>query len=409
MEENKIEEIVEETTKNNQQDPGDENVVKVDESKFESAGDDSVFKVDLNKPPKPEEKNEEPKENTEAEASSTDDSGVVTELKDANATQEQEKVQPEAETQETPVVEEITDEEEKKVEKIAEQAEQAIEESKQTGKPLPENIQKLMNFMEETGGDLVDYVKLTQDYSKLDDKSLLREYYKATKSHLNDDEVNFLMEDNFSYDEEVDDEKDIRRKKLALKEQVASAKSHLDGLKSKYYQEIKAGSRLTPEQQKAVDFFNRYKKTTEETKQQSDMLANNFNKKTDEFFNDKFKGFEYNVGDKRFRFNVNNANEIKANNSQVDNFVRKFLDKNGALEDAAGYHKSLYTAMNADAIAKHFYEQGRADAMKNSVAKSKNISMDPRQSHGEPKNTGMKFRVLGDDSSGLKWKIKNKK
>ena len=409
MEENKIEEIVEETTKNNQQDPGDENVVKVDESKFESAGDDSVFKVDLNKPPKPEEKNEEPKENTEAEASSTDDSGVVTELKDANATQEQEKVQPEAETQETPVVEEITDEEEKKVEKIAEQAEQAIEESKQTGKPLPENIQKLMNFMEETGGDLVDYVKLTQDYSKLDDKSLLREYYKATKGHLNDDEVNFLMEDNFSYDEEVDDEKDIRRKKLALKEQVASAKSHLDGLKSKYYQEIKAGSRLTPEQQKAVDFFNRYKKTTEETKQQSDMLANNFNKKTDEFFNDKFKGFEYNVGDKRFRFNVNNANEIKANNSQVDNFVRKFLDKNGALEDAAGYHKSLYTAMNADAIAKHFYEQGRADAMKNSVAKSKNISMDPRQSHGEPKNTGMKFRVLGDDSSGLKWKIKNKK
>ena len=409
MEENKIEEIVEETTKNNQQDPGDENVVKVDESKFESAGDDSVFKVDLNKPPKPEEKNEEPKENTEAEASSTDDSGVVTESKDANATQEQEKVQPEAETQETPVVEEITDEEEKKVEKIAEQAEQAIEESKQTGKPLPENIQKLMNFMEETGGDLVDYVKLTQDYSKLDDKSLLREYYKATKGHLNDDEVNFLMEDNFSYDEEVDDEKDIRRKKLALKEQVASAKSHLDGLKSKYYQEIKAGSRLTPEQQKAVDFFNRYKKTTEETKQQSDMLANNFNKKTDEFFNDKFKGFEYNVGDKRFRFNVNNANEIKANNSQVDNFVRKFLNKDGALEDAAGYHKSLYTAMNADAIAKHFYEQGRADAMKNSVAKSKNISMDPRQSHGEPKNTGMKFRVLGDDSSGLKWKIKNKK
>ena len=409
MEENKIEEVVEETTQNNQQDPGDENVVKVDESKFESAGDDSVFKVDLNKPPKPEEKNEEPKENTEAEASSTDDSGVVTESKDANATQEQEKVQPEAETQEAPVVEEITDEEEKKVEKIAEQAEQAIEESKQTGKPLPENIQKLMNFMEETGGDLVDYVKLTQDYSKLDDKSLLREYYKATKGHLNDDEVNFLMEDNFSYDEEVDDEKDIRRKKLALKEQVASAKSHLDGLKSKYYQEIKAGSRLTPEQQKAVDFFNRYKKTTEETKQQSDMLANNFNKKTDEFFNDKFKGFEYNVGDKRFRFNVNNANEIKANNSQVDNFVRKFLDKNGALEDAAGYHKSLYTAMNADAIAKHFYEQGRADAMKNSVAKSKNISMDPRQSHGEPKNTGMKFRVLGDDSSGLKWKIKNKK
>tara|TARA_R100001594_G_scaffold51351_2_gene84736 strand:- start:1422 stop:1979 length:558 start_codon:yes stop_codon:yes gene_type:complete len=185
----------------------------------------------------------------------------------------------------------------------------------------------------------------------------------------------------------------------------------MDGQKSKYYEEIKAGSRLTPEQKKAVDFFNRYKKTTEQTQQQQKMHAENFSSKTNEFFGDKFKGFEYNVGEKKYRFNVNNSDKIKEEQSNVNNFIGKFLNKKtGALEDAAGYHKSLFTAMNADAIAKHFYEQGQADAMKNSVAKSKNIDMKPRQSHGEVKNTGgLKFKVLGDDSNSLKWKIKNNK
>jgi hypothetical protein len=216
------------------------------------------------------------------------------------------------------------------------------------------------------------------------------------------------MEDEFSFDEDADDEREIRKKKIALKEQVANAKSHLDGLKSKYYQELKAGSRLTPEQQKAQEFFNRYKKTTEESSKRSEVLANNFSNKTDNFFGDGFKGFEYNVGDKRFRFNVNNADEIKNAQSNVQNFVGKFLnEKTGALEDAAGYHKSLFTAMNSDAIAKHFYEQGKADATKSSIAKAKNISMDPRQSHGKVTNTGgPQFKVLSDNSSGMQWKIK---
>ena len=403
MEENNLEEVVEEITQETTEQV--EETPQIDETKFDSAGDDSVLKVDLSKPPTPKE--------NETKEDNADDSGVVASAEDANATQEQKEVQPETETQETPVVEEITDEEkivEEKVEEIAEEAEQAIAESQETGEPLPENIQKLVDFMNDTGGNLVDYVKLTQDYSKLADQDLLHEYYKQTKPHLTNEEINFLMEDNFSFDEDTDDERDIRRKKLALKEQVAGAKSHLDRLKSKYYHEIKAGSKLTPEQQKAVNFFDRYKKTTQESQQQSEALANNFNKKTNEFFGDKFKGFEYNVGDKKFRFNVNNADEIKDTQSNVNDFARKFLnEKSGALEDAAGYHKALFTGMNSDAIAKHFYEQGKADAMKDSVAKSKNISMDPRQSHGEAQNTGgPKFRVLGDDSAGLKWKIKNK-
>jgi hypothetical protein len=399
--EEKEEQVVEETTQNNnQQDPGDENVVKIDESKFESAGDDSVIKVDLNKPQTPEE-NETKKDNT-------DDSGVVAESKDAEPAQEQKEVQPEAEAQEAPVLEEITEEQVEEAEKVADKVEEAITEAETTGKPLPENIQKLMDFMEETGGDINDYVKLNQDYSKLDDKNLLYEYYKQTKPHLNNEEINFLMEDSFSYDEDEDDDRDIRRKKLALKEQVASARSHLDGQKSKYYEDIKAGSKLTTEQQKAVDFFNRYNKESEATQKTVKKNTDIFTQKTNQVFNDKFKGFEYNVGDKKYRFNVNNAEEIKNTQSDISNFTKKFLDKNSALTDAKGYHKSLYTAMNADAVAKHFYEQGKADAMKDSVAKAKNVDMNPRQNHGKIEAGGMKFKVLGSDATDFKFKIKNK-
>jgi len=399
--EEKDENVVEETTQNNQQDPGDENVVKVDESKFESAGDDSVIKVDLSKPVEP--KQDEVKEDN------ADDSGVVAESEDAESTEKQEEVQSEAETQETPVLEEITEDSTKEeVAEAEEKIEEVVAEAEATGKPLPENIQKLMDFMDETGGDLNDYVKLNQDYSNMGDQDLLYEYYKQTKPHLNNEEINFLMEDSFSYDEDVDDDRDIRRKKLALKEQVASAKSHLDGRKSRYYEDIKAGSKLTGEQQKAIDFFNRYNKESEATQKTVKKNSDIFTQKTEQVFNDKFKGFEYNVGDKKYRFNVNNAEEVKNTQSDISNFTKKFLDKNSTLTDAKGYHKSLYTAMNADAVAKHFYEQGKADAMKNSIAKAKNVDMNPRQSHGKIEAGGIKVRVLGDDANDFKFKIKNK-
>ena len=374
------EKVVEETTQ-------DQTVETVDESKFESAGDDSVIKVDLSAP--------QEKVETEVVANEKTEEAVTEVTEEA-------ETQPEAETQEAPTLEEVTEEE------VEEQIEEAVAEAEATGKPIPENIQKLMDFMEDTGGDLNDYVKLNQDYNELDDTALLREYYKQTKPHLDNEEINFLMEDNFSFDEDVDDDREIRRKKLALKEQVASAKSHLDGQKSTYYEEIKAGSKLTTEQQKAVNFFDRYNKESEVTQKTVKTNSDIFTQKTNNVFNDKFKGFEYNVGDKKYRFNVNNAEEVKNTQSDISNFTKKFLDKNSALTDAKGYHKSLYTAMNADAVAKHFYEQGKADAMKNSIAKAKNVDMNPRQSHGKIEAGGMKFKVLGDNSSDFKFKIKNK-
>jgi len=381
----------------------------VEETKFESANDDSVIKVDLNKPI--EEENANTEQSTD-EVSVRDESEASEEVREENveATAEQStgEEKPEEIQDEQPVVEEITNEEVEEVEEVVEQVEEAVAKAQETGEPLPENIQKLVDFMNETGGDVEDYVRLNQDYSKLDNTALLREYYKKTKPHLDSEEVDFLMKENFSYDEEVDEEKDIRKKKIALKEQVAEAKAYLDGQKSKYYDEIKAGSKLTPEQQKAMDFFNRYNKESEETKLKFEKEKSNFLKKTDNVFNTKFKGFEYNVGEKKFRFNVKDANKVKESQQDISTFVKRFLNKDGMMEDAAGYHKSLFTAMNADTIAKHFYDQGRADALKDSVSKSKNVNMDPRQTQGAIID-GVKVRVLGNDSSDFKFKIKNKK
>ena len=397
MEEN--ENVVEETTQ-------EQTVETVDESKFKSAGDDSVIKVDLSKPIE----NENQEEAVETSDDTTDDTGVVGSDENTEPVQEQEEVQPEVEVQDT-VLEEVTDEEvQEEVEQVVEEVEEAIAEAKETGEPLPENIQKLVDFMNETGGTLEDYVKLNRDYSGLDNVNLLREYYKQTKPHLTAEEVDFLMEDRFSFDEGVDDERDIKRKKLALKEQVAQAKNHLESVKSKYYEDIKYGSRLTQEQQKAVDFFNRYNKESEDNKKIAEKQQRTFLNKTNQLFNKNFKGFEYNVGDKKFRYNVKNAEAVKDTQSDINNFVKKFLNESNEIDDAKGYHKSLFTAMHADAIAQHFYEQGKADALKQSVAKSKNVNMDPRQQFGKnPNNSGIKVRVLGDDSSDFKFKIKNRK
>jgi len=320
-----------------------------------------------------------------------------------------EEIKVPGEKEDTPVLQEITDE--VKTEEVAQVVEKEIIQSMETGKDLPENVQKLMNFMEDTGGDLKDYVNLNKDYSEMDNQSLLKEYYKTTKPHLLADEIDFLMEDQFSFDEEVDEERDIKRKKLALKEQVASAKTQLEEHKSKYYEDIKAGSKLTQEQQRAIDFFNRHSKESDNTKKVHQKAKDRFLNKTNEVFNNEFKGFEYKVGDKKYRFNVKDPNQVKESQSNINNFIKKFLNKDNAMEDAAGYHKSLFTAQNPDAIANHFYEQGKADALKDSMANSKNIDMSPRESHGTPiDNSGMKFKVLGENSgSNSTFKIKSKK
>jgi hypothetical protein len=392
-EENKVVEAVEETTQ------------QVEETTPVAAEqpDDGVIRVDLRKLKQEEDavQEQEPESSVLEPVEQSTESGEDAEVGlQEVASEDKEEV----------VLEEITEEEvQEQTAELAEEFEEAIADQKANGVELPENIQKVVDFINETGGSLEDYVRLNQDYSQLADNQLLFEYYKQSKPHLTNEEIEFLIEDNFQYDEDMDEERDIKRKKLAFKEEIAQAKNHLENQKSKYYEEIKAGSRLTPEQQKAVDFFNRYNKENEEVTRTAQQQKKTFLKRTDEVFSNEFKGFEYNVGDKKYRFNVKDASAVKNTQSDINNFVKKFLDENNNMKDAKGYHKSLFTAMNADAIANHFYEQGKADALKESIARSKNVNMDPRKSH-EPVADAKGFKVRavsGDDSSRLKVKIRN--
>ena len=412
MEEKTIEEVVvdqKESTTTTQEKPVEEKVQvkkKRGRPSMKRQLTDDVIKVDLSKPKEQEkeEKNVVEEQQPVAEESTTD-KAVGEQNPESEPEQKSEKQV--SEDEQDSVLSEVTEEEvQEKTEELTEEVKEAVEEQKETGVDLPENIQKVVDFMNETGGSLDDYVRLNQDYSSLDDKVLLSEYYKQTKPHLDSEEINFLMEDSFSYDEDVDEDRDIKRKKLAFKEQVAYAKSHLDGQKSKYYEEIKAGSKLAPEQQKAIDFFNRYNKETEQSNKLAEKQKSHFLNETDKVFKNNFKGFDYDVGEKKYRFNVKDVDKVHKDQSDINNFVGKFFDKNNNIVDTKDYHKSLFTAMNPDSIAKHFYDQGKADAIKDSIAKSKNIDMDSRQQYSGTEVGGVKVKVLGDDANSFKFKIK---
>jgi len=392
-EENKVVENVEETPQQVEQPTPevDDGVIRVDLRNFKQEPENAVQEQETDAGDAVVGKSAD-KESSEA---------VVEEVRGTSETEESVQA-------EESILEEITEEEvQEQADELADEVKEAIAEQQESGIELPENIQKVVDFINDTGGTLEDYVRLNQDYSQLNETQLLREYYESTKPHLDKEDIDLLMED-FSYDEELDDEREVRKAKLAFKEEVAKAKNHLENQKSKYYEEIKAGSRLTPEQQKAVEFFNRYNKENEEVTRTAEQQKKTFLKRTDEVFSNEFKGFEYSVGDKKYRFNVKNASEVKNQQSDINNFVKKFLDENNNIKDAKGYHKSLFTAMNADAIANHFYEQGKADAIKETIARSKNVNMDPRKSH-EPVTDAKGFKVRaisGDDTSRLKVKIR---
>ena len=289
------------------------------------------------------------------------------------------------------------------VKKVEAEVKEALRDEKVLGKQLPENIEKLVSFMEETGGTIEDYTRLNADYSKVDDVTLLKEYYKKEKPYLEGEDIDLILED-FVYDEDVDEEKDMRKKKIAFKEEVAKAKSYLEETKSKYYDEIKLRPGVTQDQQKAMDFFNRYNKQQEQAEQQHTQ----FKESTKQLFNDNFEGFDIKVGEKNYKYNIQNRDKVAESQSNIKNLVGKFLDAEGNVTDTKGYHKAMYAADNVDKIAAHFYEQGKADAVKEVVNSSKNLSSTKaRSTQGEVFLNGFKVKAIsGADSTKLKIKTK---
>ena len=384
-----IEEVVEETV---QETKAVEETPQQDAS-YKEVKEDGTIKLDLGKLKEFQNKNEK------------------TDVKEEVRVQAQETQEPVTEQKEEiveEVLQEVTDEPEQPVAEVT----QEVAKEEITPQPevkLPENIESLVKFMEETGGTIEEYVRLNADYSNVDNNTLLKEYYKSTKSHLDNSEIDFLIEDSFSFDEDLDEQRDIRKKKLALKEEVAKAKKFLNGMKDEYYKEVKLGSKLSKDQQDAINFYNEYNQKQSAASEIQQKQYKQFEQTTNNVFNENFKGFDFKVGDKKYRYNVRDAAATKDYQSDISNFVREFLDENDMMKDAAGYHKALYAGRNIDKIVSHFYEQGKADAIKNTAIKSKNIDMDPRTVKPVVNASGMKVKVLGgEDSSRLKFKIRKK-
>ena len=380
--------------------------IKSKTPKFKDLGKVSnVTKIDLSNLP---EKEETKKEKTDAvQESSTEESVLRTEQPGVG-------LQEVGETHEEPIA--AGEDASEKVDTPLQQIEEKTEIKSNTpvktetvvntssAPELPEGINKLLKFMEDTGGDVQDYARLNADYSTVDNTTLIKEYYKQTKPHLDSEDVSLLLED-FSYDEELDEDRDIRKKKLAFKEEVAKAKNFLEDTKSKYYEEIKLRPGVTQDQQKATDFFNRYK----EDEQANELVRENFIQTTNNYFANDFKGFDFKLGNKSFKYGVKDPSIVADKQKDLSEFVGTFLNENGNIKDPAGYHKAIYAARNADTMASHFYEQGKTDAIKEQLAKSKNIITEPRQAPtGEITFGGMKIKAIsGVDSSKLK--IKNRK
>ena len=385
-----IEEVVEETV---QETKAVEETPQEDTS-YKEVKEDGTIKLDLGKLKEFQNKNEKTDVKEEVRVQAQDE-------------KPQEPVV-EEQTEEA-VIQEITEEEPVAETTVAEQP--VVEETKpvQEQRQLPENIESLVKFMEDTGGTIEEYVRLNADYSDVDNNTLLKEYYKSTKSHLDNSEIDFLIEDNFSFDEDLDEQRDIRKKKLALKEEVAKAKKFLNGMKDEYYKEVKLGSKLSKDQQDAINFYNEYNQKQSAASEVQQKQYKQFEQSTNNVFNENFKGFDFKVGDKKYRYNVKDAAATKDYQSDISNFVREFLDENDMMKDAAGYHKALFAGRNIDKIVSHFYEQGRADAIKNTAIKSKNIDMGPRTIKPVVDAGGIKVKVLGgEDSSRLKFKIRKK-
>tara|TARA_R100001463_G_scaffold114254_1_gene169450 strand:+ start:553 stop:1728 length:1176 start_codon:yes stop_codon:yes gene_type:complete len=384
-----IEEVVEETV---QETKAVEETPQEDTS-YKEIKEDGTIKLDLGKLKKFQNKNEKTDVKEEVRVQAQETQKPVTEQKEEIVEE---------------VLQEVTDEPEQPVAEVT----QEVTKEEITPQPevkLPENIESLVKFMEETGGTIEEYVRLNADYSNVDNNTLLKEYYKSTKSHLDNSEIDFLIEDSFSFDEDLDEQRDIRKKKLALKEEVAKAKKFLNGMKDEYYKEVKLSSKLSKDQQDAINFYNEYNQKQSAASEIQQKQYKQFEQTTNNVFNENFKGFDFRVGDKKYRYNVKDANAVKDYQSDISNFVKEFLDENNMMKDAAGYHKALYAGKNIDKIVSHFYEQGKADAIKETAVKSKNIDMGARTVKPVVDTSGMKIKVLGgENSSRLKFKIRKK-
>jgi hypothetical protein len=270
---------------------------------------------------------------------------------------------------------------------------------------LPEDVDAYFRFKKETGRGLKDFVELNKDYEAVDTDTLLAEYYLATEEGLDADDVKGMVED-LTYDEDLDEESFVRKQKVAKKKVVNKAKKYFSDLQEQYKVPLESsGNPLSGEEKENFEAYQQYVKESSSVQQENTRRNEWFRKQTDEVFSDKFKGFEFAVGEKDVTFNPGNASDLKSAQLDIMNFVNKFIGDDGLIKDAAGYHKALSVAMNPSKFAEFFYEQGKSDGVEDISRKSKNINMDSRRVPETANKDGVQIRSVNSDSGrGLKIK-----
>lgn len=282
--------------------------------------------------------------------------------------------------------------------------------TRESNPELPEDVKKYFEYKKETGRGIEDFYKLQKNYDDMDDDSVLADYYSIQEEGLDAIDIMDLMDDKFGFDVDEDDEKDIKKRKLAKKRELAKARKYFNEQKDKYKIPLESsGGGLSEDQESQLNAYQDYIKESETIAEQNKKRYDYFVDQTKKVFTNDFKGFDFSVGDQQINYKPGTADELMNKQLDVNNFVNKFVGQSGLLEDAKGYHRALSVAMNPEKFAQFFYDQGVAAAVDNVTRKSKNINMDVRRSPQLSTKDGLKIRSVGDSSSGRGLKIRSVK
>lgn len=271
--------------------------------------------------------------------------------------------------------------------------------------PLPDDVEAFLKYKKETGRGIQDFLKLQEDFDSMNPDTMLKQYFMATEVGLDEEDIEAMMEE-FAYDEDLDDDSHIKKAKIAKKKAIAKAKDYFNSQKEKYKQPLESrGSQVSDDEKEEFDAYKQYIQKAKTLEEENIRKRDWFLKKTDEVFSQEFKGFEFNIDDKKVVFSPGDATELKKLQSNPANFINKYLDESGMVSDAAGYHRALAIAMNPEKFAKFFYEQGQADATDDVNKKIKNVNMSERRAPEAISKGGMQIREVNPDAGrGLKIK-----
>lgn len=271
---------------------------------------------------------------------------------------------------------------------------------------LPEDVSAFLKYKKETGRDIKDFMKLQVDYDQVDDNKLLQDFYSSTEEDLDSEDISYLIQEKFGYDEDVDDDSEVKAKKIAIKRELAKAKKYFNELKETYKIPVESAKGLVNDDE--LETYNAYKEyvsQSQSVQEENQKKTEFFMKKTDEVFNDEFKGFEFNIGEQSILFSPGEVSDVKSAQSDVNNFISKYIDEKGLIKDPKGYHRALSAAMNPEKMANFFYEKGKADSVGDLSRQSKNVNMDVRTTPQQVSTSGFKVRAVESDSGrGLKIK-----